>query len=128
MWIWTRRIHMAKILVVEDEPDIAETLQALLSAKKHSVKVCLDSREAVGMADGFDLILLDLMMPLMSGEDVLKELRAKKVKTPVILMSAIGSLGEKERGITGRYPGVGFILKPEFAEKIDAAIKAALKK
>jgi len=119
---------MAKILVVEDEPDIAETLQAMLSARRHKVAVCLDSRECMKMAKGIDLILLDLMMPLMSGEDVLKELRAKKIKTPVILMSAVGSMSEKEHSLREKYLGVGFVCKSDFAEKIDAAIKKALKK
>lgn len=81
---------MPRILVVDDDPDILETLEIALGGS-HDVIAArdgLDALERLERAGSVDLVLLDLMMPHMSGSDLLRELRARGLAVPVILVSA----------------------------------------
>ena len=76
---------MAKILVVEDESDIALGLQLDLRDEGHDVEVVADGQAASrrGREPGWDLILLDVMLPLKDGFEVCRDLRRAKVRTPM---------------------------------------------
>lgn len=93
---------MSRILVVDDEFDISEAICAILRADGHDVDVSTNGREAVDyLQDGHsppELILLDVMMPYLSGYEVLKFIRGRDglKKTPVILMSAIQPTGAQK--------------------------------
>jgi DNA-binding response OmpR family regulator len=78
---------MAKILVVEDEPNLRIGLKDNLEYEQFEVVLARDGVEALHHLDGdiFDLILLDVMMPKMSGFDVCKTARKNGVVTPIIL-------------------------------------------
>lgn len=81
---------MYKILVIEDELEINKITCSFLEKEGYHVKSCLKAEHALKELDQhtFDLILLDIMLPEMSGEDFLVELR-KKSETPVIIISAL---------------------------------------
>lgn len=90
------------ILVVDDESDVRTVLRALLAQSGYSVTEAADGREALDLlADGeFDLMILDLMMPRLTGEEVLESLRAdeKLAGIPVIVLTAKSQPKDVERG------------------------------
>ncbi len=83
-----------RILVIDDEADIRESLEMLLTAEKYLVE--LAENATVGLqkfeAGNYDLVLLDLMMPDRSGLDVLADIRARDLETPVFMLTAYGSI------------------------------------
>ena len=91
---------MARILVVDDELDIAENIAALLTAKGHKATIAADGAEALRLArkDLPDLVLLDVMLPRMSGTDVCRILRseAKTSKIKILMVTGLGRGGDVE--------------------------------
>ena len=82
-----------KILVVDDEADIRESLEALLSLEGYAVDLAVNGGEGIRAAldRDYDLVLLDLMMPDRSGMEVLREIRQRDVELPIFLITAYGS-------------------------------------
>ena len=76
------------VLIVEDEPDVAETYRLWL-ADAYEVRWAEDGEEALSMVDGADVVLLDRMMPRMSGDEVLAELRRRGVECRVAMVTAV---------------------------------------
>lgn len=102
---------MYKVLVVDDEIKIRKTIMDYLSAKGLNVKIAKNGMEAVEETDlnDFDLIILDVMMPVMNGLDACKEIR-KTHDTPILFLSA---LGEERDFISGYTSGADdYIVKP----------------
>jgi DNA-binding NtrC family response regulator len=83
-----------KLLVIDDELDIREGLQTLLELEGYSVDLAQNGTEGLQKLDshGYDLVLLDLMMPDISGMDVLSEVRKKDRDTPIFMITAYGSV------------------------------------
>jgi len=88
---------MARILIVEDEPDIALGLQLDLTDEGHDVEFALDGEEAGRRAKepGWDLIVLDVMLPLKDGFEVCRGLRRAKIRTPLLMLTAKTQEAEK---------------------------------
>jgi CheY-like chemotaxis protein len=102
------------VLVVEDDPDIREVLEEMLDAGGHRVLTASNGREALEVLDRTSapcLVLLDLMMPVMSGFAFLEELhqRADRERVSVLLISANAQVETTARGKKGV---VGFVRKP----------------
>ena len=101
-----------KILLAEDDPNISTiskmTLEALGGHEVHAVDNGEDAFNKA-LAESYDVILLDEMMPKMNGIKVCKELRARKVNTPIIFLSAKSQLTDVE---IFEAVGTGFIPKP----------------
>ena len=89
-----------KILIVEDEQRLREGLVDLLSAADHEVTAVGDGRSAleVGMADPFDLVLLDLMLPQVDGIEVCRRLRQARPTLPILMLTARGAEDDKVAG------------------------------
>src|SRR5580692_10994467 len=83
-----------RILVIDDEPDIREGLEALLTGENYRVELAANATEGLKRLEQstFDLVLLDLMMPDKSGMQVLEEIRARDQETPVFMITAYGSI------------------------------------
>src|SRR5437016_5570909 len=83
-----------RILVVDDEADIRESLEALLDLEGYHVELAINATEGLKKieAGSYDLILLDLMMPDRSGMEVLKEVRERDSETPIFMITAYGSV------------------------------------
>ncbi|MGH9659102.1 MAG: sigma-54-dependent transcriptional regulator, partial [Bryobacteraceae bacterium] len=83
-----------KILVIDDEADIRESLEALLSLEGYAVDLAQNAAEGLRAIESraYDLVLLDLMMPDRSGMDVLRDVRERDAETPVVLITAYGSV------------------------------------
>src|SRR6266545_405468 len=83
-----------RILVVDDEPDIRDSLELLLGHEGYAVECAQNAAEGLQKmeAASYDLVLLDLMLPDRSGLDVLREVRAKDQETPIFMLTAYGSV------------------------------------
>ena len=81
---------MSRILIVEDEPDIAAALQEDLRLEGHEVEVVGDGEAALERArsDPFDLVVLDVMLPGVDGVDVCRAVRQAGIETPIMLLTA----------------------------------------
>ena len=92
---------MSRILIVEDEPAIAFTLECDLEAEGYEVAVVSDGVEAVrrALSEPFDLILLDVMLPNKDGFEVCRELRRGGLSTRIIMLTAKTQESEKILGL-----------------------------
>ncbi|WP_374571871.1 response regulator transcription factor [Phenylobacterium sp.] len=117
----------AKILVVEDDADTAEYLLSGLRQEGHSVEHVADGRDALYLASAaaFDAIIMDRMIPGLDGLSVLKALRAANVDTPLLILSALGQLDERVKGL--RAGGDDYLAKPfafsELAARLDNILR-----
>ena len=90
-----------QILIVEDDVRLAEALAAILKNAKYQVDVVHDGADGLAYAETgtYDVVVLDVMLPKMDGFEVVKELRRKKVATPVLMLTARDALGDKVGGL-----------------------------
>jgi DNA-binding NtrC family response regulator len=90
----TSPVSKGKILVIDDELDIREGLELLLSSEGYTVDLAQNGTEGLQKLEqqGYDLALLDLMMPDISGMDVLREVRVRDRETPIFMITAYGSV------------------------------------
>jgi DNA-binding NtrC family response regulator len=106
------------ILVVDDEADIRESLEALLGLEGYSVDLAQNAAEGLHKLEnrGYDLVLLDLMMPDRSGMEVLKEVRERDTETPIFMITAYGSV---EAAVTAlKFGANDYFSKPWDNEKL----------
>jgi DNA-binding response OmpR family regulator len=119
---------MPKILIVEDDSDIALGLEEDLTRHGYDVEVVGDGEAAVrrGVEGAWDLILLDLMLPKKDGYDVCRELRLAHIKTPVIMLTAKTHEAEKVLGL--ELGADDYITKPFSSKELRARIHAVLRR
>src|SRR5256885_11074195 len=119
---------MSRILIVEDEADIALGLEDDLTVEGHEVEVVRDGETAVrrGREPGFDLILLDVMLPRKDGFQVCRELRRSGVQTPIILLTARALEAEKVLGL--QLGADDYVTKPFSPLELRARIEAVLRR
>ena len=119
---------MARILIVEDEADIAMLLADDLRLEGHDVEVANDGREAGtrGRESGWDLIVLDVMLPKKDGFEVCRELRKAGVRTPIILLTAKSHEAEKIMGLD--LGADDYVTKPFNPRELRARIRALLRR
>jgi DNA-binding response OmpR family regulator len=119
---------MPKILIVEDEPDIVLSLEEDLQRQGYATEVAQDGEQALvrGKAGGWDLILLDVMLPKIDGFDVCAGLRRSGVTTPIILLTARSREAEKELGLDSGADD--YVTKPFSLRELRARIRAQLRR
>jgi two-component system alkaline phosphatase synthesis response regulator PhoP len=119
---------MARILIVEDEPDIALGLQQDLLLEGYEVEVVSDGERAVDRAEKgpIDLVLLDVMLPHKDGFAVCRELRRSGKRMPIILLTARTHEAEKVLGL--ELGADDYVTKPFSPMELRARIKAALRR
>jgi len=113
-----------KILVVEDEHRIANTIKKGLMQERYAVDVAYDGMKGYDLASSepYDLILLDLMLPGMDGLTICKELRKNSIHTPILMLTAKGQIQDK---VTGLDSGADdYVSKPFSFEELLARIRA----
>ena len=116
-----------RILVVEDEQDLNRILAKTLTAEGYSVDACFDGVEALDYLEGaeYDAVVLDVMMPGMSGTETLTKIR-EKYKTPVLMLTARSELNDRVRGLDA---GADYYLtKPFEPEELLACIRSLLRR
>jgi len=118
---------LERILIVEDEEMLARFIELELKHEGYAVEKAFDGRAGLELAEsgGFDLILLDVMLPLLSGLELLRRLR-RTSRTPVIMLTARDAVMDK---VTGLDMGADdYITKPFEIEELLARIRVALRK
>ncbi len=118
---------MARILVVEDEETLAEAISFLLSKEGFDVAVAATGPEAIDTFDksGADLILLDLMLPGLSGTEVCRQIRTKS-SVPIIMLTAKDSEIDKVVGL--ELGADDYVTKPYSSRELIARIRAVLRR
>jgi two-component system response regulator VicR len=119
---------MARILVVEDEADIALGLQLDLQDEGHEVEIARDGEEASrrGREPGWDVILLDVMLPLKDGFEVCRDLRRAQVRTPILMVTAKAHDAEKVMGLD--MGADDYVTKPFSPRELRARVRALLRR
>ncbi len=119
---------MPKILIVEDEPSMRAGLRDNLEAEQYDVECVGDGLAGLErMVSGtFDLVILDVMLPAMSGFDVLKKAREKRVLTPVIMLTAKGEEFDKVLGL--ELGADDYVTKPFSLRELLARVKSVLRR
>jgi DNA-binding response OmpR family regulator len=119
---------MARILVVEDDRDIAMLLEDDLAAEGHQVQVVQDGETAsrLGRQPGWDLILLDVMLPRRDGFDVCRDIRRAHIRTPIIILTAKTHEAEKILGLD--LGADDYVTKPFSPRELRSRIRAVLRR
>jgi len=117
-----------RILIVEDEPRIADFLRGGLTAEGHFCVISDDGVTGLALAleGDFDLVLLDLMLPRMHGHEVCQQLRMSKINIPVIILTAMNSVDDVIAGL--RMGADDYITKPFSFEELRARIAAVMRR
>lgn len=113
-----------KVLIVEDEIRLADTLSQIMSQNKYLVDTVHDGADGLdyAMSNRYDIIVLDVMLPKRNGFEVVKALRKSKISTPVILLTAKDEVSDK---ITGLDSGADdYLTKPFVPDELLARIRA----
>jgi two-component system OmpR family response regulator len=120
--------ELTRVLVVDDEENIAYLVSSAMKNQGFSTKISRNGSEAVSLARSFNphLIILDVMLPDISGTDVLRQIRNQGIDTPVIFLSALGSTTDKVSGLT--VGGDDYIVKPFVLEELIARSHALLRR
>ncbi len=118
-----------KILLVEDEPKMAELLKRGLDEEGHVVDICGSGKQALAQVENiaYEVIVLDWSLPDLDGLSVLRLLRERGNRTPVLMLTARGSLGERVLGL--RSGADDYLVKPfdfdELLARVDALHRRA---
>jgi two-component system OmpR family response regulator len=118
----------ARLLVVEDDPNILELLSASLRFAGFTVSTATSGVQAVQVArdDRPDLVVLDVMLPDLDGFEVIRKLRDGGTRTPVVFLTARDATDDKIRGLT--LGGDDYVTKPFSLEELTARIRAVLRR
>lgn len=116
------------ILLVEDERRIADFIQRGLKSEGYTVIWAPDGESAIGLLanDDFDLVVLDLMLPGASGQDVCRQMRARKDFTPVLMLSALDRTDDRISGL--QLGADDYLTKPFDFDELVARIQALLRR
>lgn len=119
---------MTKILIVEDEPNMVAGLRDNFEFEGYEVMSAADGAEGLARAisDSPDLVLLDVMMPKMSGLEVCKQLKAKRPSMPIIMLTARGQEVDKVVGL--ELGADDYVTKPFSIRELMARVKAVLRR
>ncbi|MBN1094135.1 response regulator transcription factor [Blastococcus sp. TML/M2B] len=122
------RTPEARLLVVDDEPNIRELLSASLRYAGFEVATAADGQQALALAETFrpDLLVLDVMMPGLDGFGVVRRMRESGRRTPVLFLTARDAAEDKVSGLT--LGGDDYVTKPFSLDEVIARIRAVLRR
>lgn len=117
-----------RILMIEDDKKLCASVKFQLEKQGYSVDVCHDGEEGLFLMKerAHDCVLLDRMLPGMDGISVLKNARISGVRTPVILLTALGGLSDRVEGLD--MGADDYIVKPFAFEELTARIRSSLRR
>lgn len=113
-----------RILIVEDEKQLSEALGAILEKHNYIVDRVFNGEDGLDyiLSNIYDLVILDIMLPLMNGLDVLKKARKEGIECPIILLTAKGEVSDKVEGLD--CGADDYLPKPFYTEELLARIRA----
>ncbi|MDA8239067.1 MAG: response regulator transcription factor [Nitrospiraceae bacterium] len=117
-----------RVLLVEDEQNVANFLKKGLEEEFYTVDVAEDGAEGYNMATSkeYDCLILDVMLPQLSGIEICKKLRAAGLKTPILMLTALDSIGNKVEGLESGADD--YLTKPFAFSELLARIRALLRR
>ena len=117
-----------KILVVEDEKRLAEALCQILTEEKYMVETIANGAEGLHYAasGNYDAIILDVMLPIMNGYEIVKKLREAKISTPVLMLTAKDEIYDKVHGLD--CGADDYMTKPFSPDELLARVRALLRR
>lgn len=117
-----------RIVYVEDEQFLAEAVIHMLKKAKIDVDHTIDGEEGLELAlkPSYDVIVLDIMLPHLSGLEILQTIRERGIKTPVIMLSALNEVEDKIRGLD--YGADDYLAKPFKTAELVARLKALVRR
>ncbi len=117
-----------RILVIEDEKEVASFIRRALVEESHAVDLAHDGRqgEAMALSESYDLIILDLMLPLKDGLAVLKSLRREEIASPVLLLTARDEVADRVAGLDAGADD--YLGKPFAVAELRARVRALLRR
>lgn len=117
-----------RILIVEDEAGVAGFVQQGLTESGYSVDVARDGLEGLeyALAFEYDAIVLDIMLPKMNGLDMLREIRERRVKSPVLLLTARDGVDDRVKGLD--FGADDYLVKPFAFPELLARLRALLRR
>ena len=116
-----------RILIIEDKFNLADVIASKLKKEKYQVDICTDGEEGLynAIANIYDLIILDVMLPGMNGFEILNNIRKQEINTKIIMLTAKLTLEEK---LTGLEHGANdYVTKPFHIEELIARVNIQLK-
>lgn len=117
-----------RILIAEDEEDLNEILVKRLKNENYGVDSCFNGEDAwdfISLTD-YDAVVLDIMMPKLNGIEVLKRIRNKNIKTPVLLLTAKDSIDDRVNGLN--CGADDYLIKPFAFDELLARIKVMIRR
>jgi len=117
-----------RVLVVEDNRDMARVLRDTLVEEGYAVDLALDGEEGLWRATSvdYDVALLDLMLPLVGGMEILRRMRREGRRTPVLLLTAMDATGDRVAGLDAGADD--YLVKPFALEELLARVRALLRR
>ncbi len=117
-----------RVLLIEDDPSTSKSIELMLTAEGFNIYSTDLGEEGIdlGKLYDYDIILLDLNLPDMHGYDVLKKLRLSKVITPILILSGMGELENKVKGLG--FGADDYLTKPFYKEELVARIQAIIRR
>jgi len=116
------------LLIVEDEQRLARLLQRVLTEERHIVDTAFDGTTGLAMAESteYDLVVLDLMLPGMSGQAICRTLRTEGIHTPILMLTARGSVEDRVAGL--KSGADDYLVKPFAMDEFLARVEAILRR
>ena len=117
-----------RLLVVEDEKKLNELITKKLKKEYYGVDSCFDGEEAIRYVEAteYDAVILDIMLPKFDGFEVIKRIRAKKNKVPILLLTARDNIDDKVKGLD--YGADDYLVKPFAFDELLARIRVMLRR
>ena len=117
-----------KILIIEDEYNLADAISSMLKSKKYSVEIKTDGKQGLeeALTDIYDLIILDVMLPHKNGFEILKELRQEKINSKILMLTAKNTIDDKMIGFNNGADD--YLTKPFHMEELMARVNVQLRK
>ena len=119
---------MKKVLIVEDDPDLVDLLKIHLNDLDCDLDIAMDGQTGLdkSLSGSFDLIILDIMLPKMDGLEVCRRLRAKEVRSPILMLTARSEEIDKVLGL--EMGADDYLTKPFSVREFIARVKAILRR
>src|ERR687894_204359 len=117
-----------RVLLIEDDSATAQSIELMLKSESFNIYVTDLGEEGVdlGKLYDYDIILLDLNLPDMSGYEVLRSLRVSKVKTPILILSGLAGIEDKVKGLG--FGADDYLTKPFHKDELVARIHAIVRR
>jgi two-component system copper resistance phosphate regulon response regulator CusR len=128
VYSFVKELQLMRILLVEDEKKVADIIVRGLKAERYAVDVCHDGQSGWEMADAYnyDLIILDLMLPGLTGTEILERVRRKNSLVPILVLTARDGMDDKIKNFeTG---ADDYLTKPFAFAELQVRVKALLRR